>query len=114
MKIMVKYFKTQRFLDVNQSKYFSLLRQHQVEKFYDTKYLMCMAEVQISSSGKKQIYIRYKLPVCTYVGGRALVCGIVCGGDLRWVLLFFVFGEGPDGELAGLNALKLWRWRFVG
>jgi len=43
--------------------------------------------------------------VSRYGGGRALVCGIVGGGHLPWVVLLLVFGgEGLDGELAGLNA----------
>ena len=56
----------------------------------------------------------YKPRVSRYGGGRALVCGIVGGGHLPWVLSLLVLGEGLDGELAGLNASHVWCWRFVG
>jgi hypothetical protein len=52
--------------------------------------------------------------VSRYGGGCALVCVIVGGGHLPWVPLLFVFGEGPDGELAVMKVSKLWRWGFVG
>jgi len=49
-----KCLKTTVLLDVNQSKYFGLLGHHQVAKFYDTKYCLCVVEVEILSSGQKQ------------------------------------------------------------
>ena len=52
--------------------------------------------------------------VSRYGGGLALVCGILGGGHLPWALSLFVLGEGPDGELASLNASSVWHWRFVG
>ena len=36
--------------------------------------------------------MRYKLRVNGYGGGRALVCGIVDGGHLPWVVLFVLWG----------------------
>jgi hypothetical protein len=52
----------------------------------------------------KILFIRYKLRVSSYGGGRALVCCIVGGVHLPWVLFLLLFvGEGPDGVL-GLNA----------
>ena len=44
--------------------------------------------------------------VSIYGGRRALVCGIVGGDHLLWVLSSLVFGEEPDGEI-GLNASNL-------
>jgi hypothetical protein len=50
--------------------------------------------------------MRYKLLDSMYGGGRALLCGIVGGGHLPWVVLLLVFGEGPKRELC-LNASNL-------
>ena len=58
--------------------------------------------------------MKYKLHVSRYGGEHALVCGTVGGGHLPWALSLFVLGEGPDGELASLNASSVWHWRFVG
>ena len=39
-------------LDVNEMTCFGLLGHYQVAKFYDTKYCLCVADVEISSSGQ--------------------------------------------------------------
>ena len=38
--------------DVNETTCFGLIGHHQVAKFYDTKYCLCVADVEISSSGQ--------------------------------------------------------------
>ena len=43
---------TRVLMDVNETTCFGLLCQHQVAKFYDTKYCLCVADVEISSSGQ--------------------------------------------------------------
>ena len=51
--------------------------------------------------------MRYKLLMSSHGG-------ILGGGHLPWALLLLVLvlGGGSDGELAGLNASRVWRWRF--
>jgi len=50
--------------------------------------------------------MRYKLRMSSHGG-------ILGGGHLPWALsLVLVLGEESDGELAGLNASRVWRWRF--
>jgi hypothetical protein len=39
-------------MNVNEKTFFGLLGHHQFEKFYDTKYCLCVADVEISSSGQ--------------------------------------------------------------
>ena len=39
-------------LDVNETTCFDLLGHHQVANFYDTKYCLCVADVEITSSGQ--------------------------------------------------------------
>jgi len=61
-----------------------------------------------------KLYMRHKLRVSRYGGGRALVCRILGGGvaplgfcrSWRW-------GEPSGWRLAGLNASHVWRWRSV-
>ena len=62
-----------------------------------------MADVEISSSGQK-FYMRYKLRVSKYRGGRALVCGIV--GGVIWFGLCWcvVLWEGSSG----LGCVGVW------
>jgi hypothetical protein len=90
-------------MGVNETTCLGPLGHHHVAKFYVTKYCLCVADSEISTSGQKKLYMNYKMRVSRYGGWCALVCGIVGGGHLPWVLLLLVFGEGLDGEL-GLNA----------
>jgi len=92
-------------MGVNETTCFGLSVRNQVAKFYDTKYCLCVAEFEFSASDQK-LYMRYRMRVSRYDGGRALVCGIVGGGYLLWVLSSLVFGEGLVGEI-GLNASNL-------
>jgi len=39
-----------------------------------------------------KLYMRHKLRVRRYSGGRALVCGILGGGHLPWALSLLVLG----------------------
>ena len=57
-------------------------------------------------------YILYRLRASRYGCRRTLVCGIVGGGHLAWVVSLLMLGEGPDGEL-GLNVSHMWLYRFV-
>ena len=43
-------------LNVNETTCIGLLGYHQVTKFYSTKYCLCVADVEISSSGQKILY----------------------------------------------------------
>jgi len=55
-----------------------------------------------------KLYMRHKLRVNRYGGGRAFVCGILGGGHPLGFCRFWCWGEGPDGELAGLYASHMW------
>ena len=56
-----------------------------------------MADVEISTSGQKIIYMRHKLCVSRYGGESVLVCGILGGGCLPWALPLLALGS-PDGD----------------
>jgi len=76
---------------------FRLLGHHQVEKFYETKYIV--ADVEISSG--QNLYMKYKLCMNRYGS-------ILGGGHLPWALSLLVLGEGGSGwRIAGLNASHL-------
>ena len=57
--------------------------------------------------------MRYKLRVNGYGGGRALVCGIVDGGHLPWVLSLLVLGGGTGWRIGRSECVTCGRWRFV-
>jgi hypothetical protein len=76
----------------NETTFFGLLGHHQVAKSYNTNYCLCVSDFEISSTGKI-LYMRYKVRVSRYGGGRALVCGNVGRGHLPCVLLLLVLGR---------------------
>jgi hypothetical protein len=70
-------------MGVNEKKLFDLLGHHQFAKFYDTKYCLCVADVEISSSGQKIVNELYT--ACEQVRRWGCV-GVWCRGWLSSAL----------------------------
>ena len=47
-----------------------------------------------------KLYMRHKLRLSRYGGGRALMCGILGRGHLPWALLLLVLGGGTGWQIS--------------